>query len=78
MKLEIISPSEILFNDEAISVNLPGVMGSFTVLDHHASLISVLQEGKIIYTRPGGELGELEVKGGLVDVDNNIVSVCIY
>ena len=78
MTLEIISPSEILFQGEAESVNLPGVMGSFTILKNHASLISVLKEGKIIYQTPDGEFKELEVKGGLADIDNNIVSVCIY
>ncbi|MDE5804904.1 MAG: hypothetical protein K2H58_01365, partial [Paramuribaculum sp.] len=50
----------------------------FTVLKNHASLISTLEEGNIVFTTSGGEEQERHVLGGLVDVDNNIVSVCIY
>ncbi|MDE6094621.1 MAG: F0F1 ATP synthase subunit epsilon [Muribaculaceae bacterium] len=78
MTLEIISPSEILFKGDAEAVTLPGVMGSFTVLKNHASLISVLKSGSIIYKSKGGEEISVDIKGGLVDVDNNVVSVCVY
>lgn len=78
MTLEIISPNEILFKGEAESVTLPGTLGSFTVLKNHASLISVLKAGEIVYRTPSGEEKNVAVKGGLVDVDNNVVSVCVY
>ena len=78
MTLKIISPSEILFEGETTSVTLLGEMGSFTVLKNHASLISVLTKGKIVFKTPGGNEEEVDVKGGLVDVDNNVVSVCVY
>lgn len=78
MTLEIISPSEILFKGDAESVTLPGQLGSFTVLKNHASLISVLNAGSIHYRTPQGEEKSVDIKGGLVDVDNNVVSVCVY
>lgn len=78
MTLKIISAEKILFEGEAKSVTLPGTMGAFTVLDHHASLISTLTAGKIAYKNADNEEKTLEVPGGLVDVDNNLVSVCIY
>ncbi len=78
MTLEIISPSEILFKGDADAVTLPGVLGSFTVLKNHASIISVLKSGDIVYKTPGGEEVSIDIKGGLVDVDNNVVSVCVY
>ncbi len=78
MTLEIISPSEILFKGQADSVTLPGTLGSFTVLKNHASLISVLNAGSVVYRTPAGEEISVDIKGGLVDVDNNIVSVCVY
>ncbi len=77
MTLRIISPSDILFEGEADSVTLPGVLGSFTVLRHHAPLISNLTAGKIVYTS-GENVQELAIEGGIVDVNNNVVSVCIY
>ena len=78
MTLEIISPSEILFKGNADMVTLPGQMGSFTVLKNHASLISVLRAGQVLYRTPEGEEVSIDIKGGLADVDNNVVSVCVY
>lgn len=78
MTLEIISTDSILFKGEVESVTLPGELGSFTVLRNHASLISVLTPGKIEYRKSDGSLHDIEVKGGIADVDNNVVSVCIY
>lgn len=78
MTLEIISPSQVLFKGEAEAVTLPGVLGLFTVLKNHASLISALRAGKVVYRTPQGEEDGLDIKGGIVDVDNNVVSVCVY
>lgn len=78
MTLEIISPHEITFQGEVTKVTMPGVLGSFTVLKNHASLISVLDKGKIAYTTPDNEDKEIKISGGIADVDNNVVSVCVY
>ena len=77
MKLEIISPSEILFSGNVESVTLPGVAGSFTVLKNHASLISVLKSGKVSFKGDDGEVS-IDIKGGLADVDMNKIAVCVY
>jgi len=76
MKLEIISPEKRIFTGEVESVNLPGTAGSFTVLPHHAALISSLKTGEITYTVDGNET-KLNVDSGFVEVNNNVVSVCI-
>ncbi|MDE6480232.1 MAG: ATP synthase F1 subunit epsilon [Muribaculaceae bacterium] len=78
MTLEIISPQEVVFKGDAESVTLPGELGKFTVLRNHAPLISVLVEGSIAYRTPSGEENTYAIKGGLADVDNNVISVCIY
>ncbi len=77
MQLKIISTTEVIYEGTAEAVTLPGANGSFTVLQNHASLISTLVPGKIVYRGPQGE-GSYEVKGGIVDVDSNVVSVCTY
>ena len=46
MTLEIISPTGTLFHGEATRVTLPGTVGSFTVLQDHASLLSTQWGGK--------------------------------
>ncbi len=76
MKLEIISPEKRLFTGEVDSVNLPGAAGSFTVLPHHAALISSLKAGEITYEANGKET-TLKIDSGFVEVKNNLVSVCI-
>ena len=78
MKLEIISAHEIVFSGEATAVTLPGALGSFTVLKDHAPLISVLSKGEVKYTDPAGESHHISIAGGLVDVNDNTVSVCVY
>lgn len=78
MTLDITSSHTTLFHGEVESVTLPGELGSFTVLRNHASLLSSLTDGEIVYKTAGGEEGAVPVQGGVVDVDNNVVSVCVY
>ena len=78
MTLEIISAHEVMFKGEADSVTLPGELGQFTVLRNHSPIISVLVEGKVSYRTSDGSEKDLSIKGGIADVENNVVSVCIY
>lgn len=78
MTLKIISSQDVLFEGEVERVTLPGAQGEFTVLRNHASLVSVLVAGSIHYVDASGEAAAIDVAGGIVDVDNNVVSVCIY
>lgn len=79
MTLKIISPSETVYEGNTTMVTLPGAMGSFTVLRNHASLISALTAGTIVSRdEDTAEEHRFDIKGGIVDVDNNVVSVCIY
>ncbi len=77
MTLKIISATEVLFQGEVDTVTLPGEKGRFTVLNNHASLISTLVAGDIVYGN-GSERSVTHIDGGIADVDSNIVSVCVY
>ncbi len=77
MILKIISAEDIVYSGEVEMVTLPGEKGMFTVLNNHASLVSTLTPGLIVY-ETGGARHDVEIQGGLVDVDRNVVSVCIY
>ncbi|MCX4258358.1 MAG: F0F1 ATP synthase subunit epsilon [Muribaculaceae bacterium] len=77
--LRVISPSKVVFEGEVEMVGLPGTGGAFTVLHNHASLITTLEKGRIVY-RVKGEHGDdrvIEISGGLATVDHNVVSVCL-
>lgn len=81
MTLKIISADDIIFQGEAVAVHLPGANGAFTVLKNHASLISTLVPGFISYRTSENDEHEHSVevsKGGIVNIDKNIVSVCIF
>ncbi|MDR3326891.1 MAG: ATP synthase F1 subunit epsilon [Prevotellaceae bacterium] len=76
MQLEIISPEKILYSGKAELVTLPGIAGSFTVLENHAPIISVLKQGKVIY-RVSNTNNEVEIESGFVEARQNKVSVCV-
>ncbi len=77
MVLKIISAEKVLFEGETTSVSLPGELGQFTVLPRHASLVSTLVKGKVKYAE-ANERHEIDVEGGIVDIDHDVISVCIY
>lgn len=78
MTLKIISAEKVEYTGEVESVTMPGALGSFTVLDHHASMISALASGKIEYGAKHGKKESRSIKGGIADIKDNVVSVCIY
>ena len=47
MILEIVSPEATLFKGEVTSITLPGVDGSFQILNNHAPIVSILKQGTI-------------------------------
>ena len=53
MHLEIVSPEATLFSGDVTSVTVPGVNGEFQVLDNHAPIVSLLQQGNV---KIGGEV----------------------
>ncbi|MCH5215216.1 MAG: F0F1 ATP synthase subunit epsilon [Muribaculaceae bacterium] len=78
MTLNIISSHSILYTGEVDSATFPGVKGRFTVLKNHAPIISVLTGGKIECRLTDGSDKEIDIKGGLVDVADNKLNVCVY
>ncbi len=47
MILEIVSPEAKLFSGEVTSVTVPGVDGSFQMLNNHAPIVSILTKGDV-------------------------------
>jgi F-type H+-transporting ATPase subunit epsilon len=76
MDMTIATPEGIVFEGQVESAKFPGIVGSFMVLPHHAPIISALTKGKLVYTQ-GGKAVEMMIKGGFVEVESNVISVCI-
>lgn len=47
MYLEIVSPEATLFAGDVTSVTVPGINGEFQMLQNHAPVVSLLQEGEV-------------------------------
>ena len=75
MKLTIYSPEKTLFDGEVTLCEVPGGRGRFTVLTGHDSIVSTLTEGEIRYQTAARE-EKLLIRGGYVEVSNDIISVC--
>jgi F-type H+-transporting ATPase subunit epsilon len=70
MFLEIITPDRKVFAGEATMLTLPGVEGSFQVLNDHAAIVSTLQKGALTADKQ-----TFQIEGGVVEVLNNKVLV---
>ncbi len=77
LKLKIVSPERIEFDGEVVSVLVPGSQGEFEILNDHAPIISTLNKGAVVYGLPKGEKVRLEILGGFVEVQQNVVSLCV-
>ena len=75
MNLEIVKPDASLFSGEVKSVHLPGSDGSFEILNSHAPLIATLTNGVVRIVKDNSESQTFDVKGGVVEVNNNKVIV---
>ncbi len=89
MKVDIVTPEGALFSGEVDSIVVPGINGSFEMLNNHAPIIAVLDNGDIRlkgqqitindevkdkFTTKQGEV-ILPVNSGTVEMKNNHVIV---
>ncbi|OLY91707.1 ATP synthase F1 subcomplex epsilon subunit [Cnuella takakiae] len=78
MTLEILTPERKLFSGEVYGVQMPGISGSFEVLDKHAPLVSALKAGRVKVLRDRqNHAAFYDIQGGFVEVLNNKVSILV-
>jgi F-type H+-transporting ATPase subunit epsilon len=77
MKVDIVTPDSTLFSgDQVTLVQLPGIDGSFEILNNHAAMISVLKQGRIKLQKSGEKDPQFfEIKGGVIEVLRNKVLI---
>lgn len=76
MTLDIISPEATLFSGEVTAVTLPGVDGSFQVLNQHAPIVSILKEGVVKIAANSFHFAK-EVAGKFTKVDDKTYTLAI-
>jgi F-type H+-transporting ATPase subunit epsilon len=78
MTLEILTPERKLFSGEVYGVQVPGISGSFEVLEKHAPLVSALKAGRVKVLRDKqNHSANFDIQGGFIEVLNNKVTVLV-
>lgn len=77
LKLEILTPNGMIFDDYAISVTLPGEEGEFGVLANHAALSTLLEAGVIDIEKEDKTVESILINWGVVNVDEEKVIVLV-
>jgi F-type H+-transporting ATPase subunit epsilon len=73
--IEIATPERLLAREKAIRAQIPAKEGYIGVLPDHASLLSELGIGAMTYTTPGDHRFSLAIRGGFLEIHDNVVRV---
>ncbi len=74
LDLEIITPTEIVFKDEADEVVVPTVDGEIAILPNHVGLLTKIKPGELTVKKSGKEI-HLAITGGFLEINENKVSI---
>jgi F-type H+-transporting ATPase subunit epsilon len=77
MILEILTPERKIFSGDVYGVQLPGISGSFEVLDRHAPMVSALKAGSLKILTDKTATASYTVQSGFVEVLNNKTTVLV-
>jgi F-type H+-transporting ATPase subunit epsilon len=77
MTLEILTPEKKIFSGDVYGVQLPGITGSFEVLDKHAPMVSALKAGSLKVLSDKTTVTSYTIQSGFVEVLNNKTTVLI-
>jgi F-type H+-transporting ATPase subunit epsilon len=77
MQLDILTPEHKVYSGNVYGVQLPGIEGSFEILEKHAPMIATLGNGKMKILKDKNTTELYEISGGFVEIQNNKASVLI-
>ncbi len=71
MQIKIITPDTTVFDGQAYGLQLPGLSGSFELLENHAPMVAALGEGplKILEDQSGKATESYILKGGILEMN---------
>jgi len=75
LTVDIVGPDRVLWSGTAKSVTVPTVEGDISVLAGHIPVLSVLKHGSVRVTASEGEGHALDITGGFVSFDHNVVTI---
>lgn len=77
LQLDVITPVKTLYSAPIRLVTVPGMDGSFTILNDHAPIISILVSGEVKAIGQDGSEQVFVCKRGVVECKDNKVVVLI-
>ncbi len=77
MNLEILTPENKVFSGDVYGVQLPGISGSFELLEKHAPMVSALKNGNLKILKDKNSTVSFTIQSGFVEVLNNKVTVLV-
>lgn len=75
IRCDIVSAEAEIFHGEATLVVATGELGELGIAPRHAPLITRLKPGKVVVTRPDGEVLDFAISGGILEVQPQVVTV---
>lgn len=76
IRLEVVTPTGAVVNDDVDIVNAPGYGGDFGVLANHAPFLSTIKIGSLSYVK-GNARENLMISGGFCEVSNNKITFLV-
>lgn len=52
------------------------MQGPFTMLEHHAAIVAILDKGKVVLTDLNNERHEFAITGGFCEQHHNEIIIC--
>lgn len=68
MKLKVVTPVQLVLDQEVDSVTLPGSEGQMTILPMHAAMVATLKEGEMYYRTDEKTSSRIQIGKGVVEV----------
>ncbi|GAA4319213.1 ATP synthase F1 subunit epsilon [Compostibacter hankyongensis] len=77
MQLEILTPERRVFSGKVYGLRLPGIDGSFEVLEKHAPLVAALAPGRMKVLNDKQNFSFYTIQGGFIEVLDNQATVLV-
>jgi F-type H+-transporting ATPase subunit epsilon len=78
IELYILTPEQTVYEGVIKQAIMPGALGDFQILKDHAPIVSTLNKGNIYYTDKNNDEHVLSVDKGIVEVNNNKITVLVF
>ena len=73
--LKVVTPNEVFFEGQVVSIMAPGTLGYLGILKNHAPLVTTIDKGNLTYKDESDQFKTFKVEGGFFEVFQNRVLV---